>query len=330
MALRCPALRPGWPLGGRPRPPARSFLGPVLALVSGFLGGCGGSEGTGGGGTRSPDHRAPLPAPAEGIPPEGAGKGVRIADAGGRILELAHPPSRLISLVPSATETLLALGAGHLLVARTRYDTASALAHLPSVGGGLHPSLEAIVAAGPQVVVTFAGETDPVTAARLEAAGIAVFRIRPESLGEIRRTIRDLGRLVGRDDRADSILAALDQELEALQRRLQGRPKVRAAWLLGGHPPWVAGPGSYLDEVLGLAGGENVFHDAPSPYLPVSLEEFLVRRIDLILVSPGADSLLTPLPIPRITPPPALERPGPDLARWIRELARLLHPEAFL
>lgn len=326
MTARYPAHLADRLLGLRPHRDVRLSVR-VLALGFPLLIACGGSEGTEERGAGEAD-RASRRGQSVGSFAKKGGR-LRIPDADGKILELEQPPSRLISLVPSATEVLLALDAGSLLVARTRYDTASVLAHLPSVGGGLHPSLETIVAESPQVVVSFAGETDAVSAARLESAGIRVFRIRPESLREIRRTIQDLGRLVGREERADSILADMDRELEELRLKLEGRPRIRAAWLLGGDPPWVVGRGSYLDEVLSLAGGENVFRDMPSPYLPVSPEQFLVRRIDLLLVSPGADSLLPGAPLPKITPPPALERPGPDLARWIRELAQLLHPEAF-
>jgi iron complex transport system substrate-binding protein len=101
------------------------------------------------------------------------------------------------------------------------------------------------------------------------------------------------------------------------------------AYLLGGSPPWVAGPGSYLHQLLELAGARNVFSDLKGLYGPVNTEVFLVREMDLILVPQESDFGIpeTSVPIRRVSP--ALEIPGPDLARQAWALAEIIHPEAF-
>lgn len=260
--------------------------------------------------------------PSEGFP-------LRLVDASGDTILFRDPPRRVISLVPSASQILLALGAGERLAGRTDFDTARALAHLPSVGGGLNPSLEAVMALDPDLVIRFGGESDPTTSLRLDDLGITHLAVRPDGLRDIRRTIRHLGRITGREEEADSILGAMARDLERLEARVAGRPPVRVAYLLGGSPPWVAGPGSYLHELLELAGGVNVFADLEGLYGPVNVEAFLVRNMDLILAPEGIEVALPRIPVPLRRVSPELEIPGPDLARQAWDLARILHPGIF-
>jgi ABC-type Fe3+-hydroxamate transport system substrate-binding protein len=91
----------------------------------------------------------------------------------------------------------------------------------------------------------------------------------------------------------------------------------------------VAGPGTFIDELLATAGGENSFSDLKALYGPVSPEEFLVRKIDILLAPEGGEVLLPSGRIPLVRVSPALELPGPDLAQAIWQLAQILHPEVF-
>src|SRR5690606_7153648 len=100
---------------------------------------------------------------------------VSAIDDVGRAVRLEQPARRVISLVPAGTETLFALGAGDRVVGRTRYDVDDAVAHLPSVGGGLDPSLEAIVALAPDLVVAFETASESRIRPRIESLGIPVF-----------------------------------------------------------------------------------------------------------------------------------------------------------
>jgi iron complex transport system substrate-binding protein len=243
----------------------------------------------------------------------------------------SRPPRRIVSLIPSVSLTIQALGAGDLLVGRTDYDSAASLAHLPSVGGGIHPNLEALVALEPDLVIRFRGESDPATASRLDALGIHHLALRPDGIADVRETIRVLGEVTRREGAADSILTELDRTLDEIDRRVEGRPEVRVAYLLGGSPPWAAGPDTYIGELLEVAGGVNVFEDMGSLYGPVSPEALLAREIDLILTPEGGELDLPSqglLPLVRRVSP-ELEIPGPGLSRSARELASLIHPEAF-
>ncbi len=258
----------------------------------------------------------------------GADTLLAITDATGRQLYIRTPVSRVVSLVPSATETLQALGATSLLVGRTDYETNPALQHLPSVGGGLRPNLETLAALGPDLVIRFAGASDPVTPSQLDRLGIPHFAIEPNRLDDVFRIIAQLGQLVGREIQADSLSNSIQSELRSVGKRIEGRQRRRVAYLLGGHPPLVAGPGTFISDLLAVAGAENVFSDLTTRYAQVSLEEFLSRPIDLVLFS-SISSPDLPQGLHRRPVPEEFEIPGVHVAESARQLALILHPEAF-
>lgn len=253
---------------------------------------------------------------------------VRLEDDAGREIVLEAAPRRIISLVPSATDILIALGQADHLVARTDYDTERSVADLPSVGGGLSPSIERIVSLRPELVVHFRAESDPDTPRQLDAAGIPHVAIRPDRIEDVRRIVLLLGALVGEAATADSLEAAMDADLRAVEAKVAGTARPHVV-LLGGNPPSVAGPATFLHELLNLAGGDNVFSDIDELYAPISLEEILVRKVDLILAPEGTQipAALAAIPVRRF--PIEVLNPGLQVARSAWVLARLLHPDRF-
>ncbi len=253
---------------------------------------------------------------------------VVVVDAAGAEHRFERPPSKIISLVPSATETLLALGVGPTLVARTDFDTAAAVVHLPSVGGGLDPSLEVLVVHEPDLVVHFLGPNSAETVNRLAEFGIPSLAIRPDGIDDVRMIMRLLGRVTGKGALADSLIGTIDATLVNVAEAVRGRPPVRVAFLLGGATPYAAGPGSYVHQLLTLAGGQNVFADLRQLYAQVSLESLVVREIDFLLLPDGAQ----PPPgvdLPVRFVPESIQFPGPRLGEATLALAEILHPEAF-
>lgn len=277
----------------------------------------------------SGDAQDPPRAPASSLdePSDGAFP-VVVVDAAGDEHRFERPPTRIISLVPSATETLLALGAGDRLIARTDFDTMAAVAMLPSVGGGLDPSLEVLVVQEPDLVIRFEGPSSAGAAGRFAELGIPSLAIRPDGIEDVRQIVRLLGRVTGATAGADSLLSEIDATLDRVRDAVRGRPPVKVAFLLGGPAPWAAGAGSYIDQLLTLAGGENVFADLGQLYAQVSPESLVVRDIDLILLPDGADP--TPgvgRPVRYV--PESIQFPGPRLGEATLALAEILHPEAF-
>jgi len=291
-----------------------------LLLILLTLSGCGSDE------VREPPR---LTVDAGGTDPGAVSRPLTITDASGDEVTLASIPKRILCLVPSGTETLVSLGARDLLVGRTDFDTASALRELPSVGGGLHANVEAILALKPDLVITFAGDSDPDTPAALARLGVPHMAIAPNRIRDVRDIILDLGIITGRGARAEDLLAHMDLTLSEIRKRVGSLPRIRVAYLLGGTPPWVAGPGSYIDELIDIAGGQNVFSDLDVRYGPVNTELFLDRAIDLLLAARGSDFSIpeTRTPVRRV--PPGIEIPGPALAAAVMEMAQAIHPEAF-
>ena len=264
-----------------------------------------------------------------GAPVEDREASLRVTDASGTIVALPGPAQRIVSLVPSATQTLRAIGAEGALVGRTDFDLVAWAAGVPSVGGGIEPNLETIVALEPDLVIRFEGPQDPRTPQRLDELGIAHLAVRPDHIEDIYQTARILGVVTGHAEAADSLVAKIQRDLLALSERAAAFSRRRVVYVLGGTPPWVSGPGTYIDEILSLVGGDNVFRDLRVLYSSVSPEQLLTRDIEVVLHS-GASTF-----DPSLTPGArvvdigdALEIPGPDVAEAAYHVAELLHGQS--
>jgi len=195
----------------------------------------------------------------------------------------ATPPvaHRIVSLAPSSTELLFALGAGDQVVGRTtwcRYPPAALL--VADVGDGLNPNIEAIAARRPDLVVLYRSQLNETAATQLARLGIPAVTLAQDRLEDIAHPARELGRLTGRAGAGDSIGAAM----EALLKTPAPAPIRRVAFVVWDNPPMVIGGGSYLDQLATLAGGTNIFHDLGAASATVSIETIVARNPDVILV----------------------------------------------
>jgi iron complex transport system substrate-binding protein len=282
-----------------------------------------------------------------GAPPDSPPGGTRHTrtDDAGRVFDLSTPPARVISLVPSATEMIVALGAADRLVARTRYDQAPELAHLPSLGGGLDPNLEAVMALRPDLVVVTPDSDLRATVRRLEALGIPVFSGRSGTVEDLRRLAENLGAVLGGESmaRADAFLDSLRVGLAALERRADTLPRPSVLYLVWHDPPMAAGPGSYLDDLVRAAGGRSTFDDQPTAWPTVSVEEILRRDPDWVVLAEGDAAAGERLRWIQAAPgwrdlravregrvavveADLFNRPGPRILEAARTLAGILHP----
>jgi len=206
-----------------------------------------------------------------------------IRDARGRDL----PPGerhRLVSLVPSLTETVIELGAAGRLVGRTRFciHPADALAGVPAVGGPRDPDLEAVADLAPDLVLACLEENRAMDLAALEAAGVPVHAVHPRRLDDVDALLADYGRLLGTAGAAAAFradLAAARREAAAARRT----PARRAAALIWKDPWMAAGGGTYIDAVLAELGLANVYGDREG-YGQTTLAEMAGRRPGLVLL----------------------------------------------
>jgi len=250
-------------------------------------------------------------------------------DAAGDTLRLGTPPERIVALVPSVTRVVAELGEADRLVGRTRYDTASALSHLPSVGAGMGPDYEALVALGVDLVVYFVGASDPETPAQLERLGLPRFGVRPDDLDDVVELYDIFGRMLARPERGDALAASLRATLDSVRVATEaaGDASLGVVYLIDGDPPWAAGPATYIGQLIQLAGGTLLPADLPPLYTQISPESLIRADIDVILLSSEADfdaRLGEGRRLERV--PNWVEVPGPEVrdAAWL--IAEALHP----
>jgi iron complex transport system substrate-binding protein len=203
---------------------------------------------------------------------------VLVVDDAGDSVRIDAPARRVVSLHPTVTELIFALGAGDRLVGRTDgCDYPAAAGAVPSVGGWLPPNVEAVAARSPDLVVLYQGPTTAPAAARLRALGIAVLAIRTDHLADVSRLARLLGPALGTTRAADSLASSYDGALETLRRAAPpaaAPPVVLLAW---DQPLIVLGAGSFVSELVELAGARNAFGDIASSSAPVSIESLVAR-----------------------------------------------------
>lgn len=248
-----------------------------------------------------------------------------------------------MSLTPSTTEILFALDVGDRVVGVSRFcDFPPAARTRPRVGGFTDPSLEAILALTPDLVVGARGPTNRGVVEALAARGVATAFPPDGDLDDVRASIRTLGALAGAGRRADALVAAIDADLLAIRAALAGRRPVRTLVVLGSRPLAVAGPGGFLDDMLRAAGGENVVAEGP-PWPTIGVERVLELAPEVIVEAglgmgsePGLDWSRWPS-IPAVRDGRVVRiddvrllRPGPRVAEGAAVLARALHPDAAL
>ncbi|MFI5242591.1 MAG: ABC transporter substrate-binding protein [Gemmatimonadales bacterium] len=197
-------------------------------------------------------------------------------------------PARIASLNPSTTELLFALGAGPRLVARTTWDVWPAAARaVTDVGPGLRPNVEAVLAQHPDLVVLYASSENRVAAQQFAAAGIAVLSFRTDRLADFSRAARALGRAVGESANAEVVLDTMQRTLSRVRAATRSLEAPTVFWHVWDSPIYTIGRGSYLDELLTIAGGTNIYGDRADPSPQVSMED-IVRRDPRIILA-GAD-----------------------------------------
>ena len=241
---------------------------------------------------------------------------ISVVDDAGRTVALAQPPTRIVSLSPAVTELLFALGAGDRLVGRTTWcDYPPAARRIPSVGDGLNPNIEAVAARHPDLVVLYRSALNETAAAQLARLGIAAVVVQQDRLEDIARAARLLGHLTGTDRAGDSLTGALEQLVAGSRVPPARRPRTRVAFVVWDNPPVVIGAGSYLDELAGLVGAANVFHDIAAASATVGLETIVSRDPDLLVLL--RDSATA-------EPPGFLRRPEWRAVRAVRQ-ARIVY-----
>jgi ABC-type Fe3+-hydroxamate transport system substrate-binding protein len=195
------------------------------------------------------------------------------------------PARRVVSMNPSLTSILVALGASSTLVGIEEHaaDLHPELASVPIVGGLYNPSLESVVALEPDLVVLVPSAEQRDFRGRLEALGIDVLVLPNISVEEILTSIEVLGARVGRVAEARARVEEIRRTFVRVRAAAEGRPPVRAVVVLQRDPLFVVGRGSFIDEMLRAAGVDNVARDLPDPYPRAAVEWLIAAAPEVIL-----------------------------------------------
>ncbi len=253
-------------------------------------------------------------------------------------------PKRIVSLAPSVTETIFALGLGDRLVGVTTYcDYPPEAQKLPKIGDFMNPSLEAVMAQRPDLVIGVARATDPVRAREMERLGLKLLLVPLTNFGDILDSIRTISRRLGSGAAGEKLAAKIRAEVDDVKKRVAPARR-RPVLLVVGYQPLIAvGGRNFIDELITLAGGKNIAGDAAQPWLNLP-DEYVVARAPEVVIEAGMGSEREKFPkrwgdlksVPavregRIYPYPSdkILRPGPRFGAALSELARLIHPECF-
>ena len=258
-------------------------------------------------------------------------------DDAGRRMYFATPPARIVSLAPSITEMLFAMEAGEQLVGVTDFcDYPPEALKKPKVGYS-NPNLETLVALQPDLVVA------PSDFLKLEQLKIPVFILADKNVEGIFVHIQTLGRIVGHSAKADTVAMQLRHQVATIQQRVQGMAPVRMLYVLNSQPLITVGPGSFIDQLIGMAGGVNVAAKSVTPYPRLSMESVLQEDPEVLVFPVGKAegiseseqqawrqwSTMTAVKRSRLHQISAdwLNRPGPRIAQGLEALAAILHPD---
>lgn len=214
---------------------------------------------------------------------------MRVSDARGRPVTIRAKPMRIVSIAPSNTEILYALGLGDRVVGVTRYcDYPPQAKNKPKVGD-MTTSAEAVVALKPDLVLAHA-LVNSAAIPRLEKLGLTVFAIDPKTIGEVARDIRTIGRITARPETANRVASEMERRVAQVKKECAKRAALNVLVAIQPNPLWVAGPKTFVDEMIRLANAKNVAFDARPGFVTFSKELAISRNPDVIIAGVPADA----------------------------------------
>ena len=266
-------------------------------------------------------------------------------DDAGRKIFVADPPTRIVSLAPSVTEMLFAIGAGEHVVGVTSFCDYPPEAQAKPKVGGAFPNLEVVLSLKPTLVLAPRDFIRPDMVAKLDQLKITLFILEANTIEDVLRHIQTIGRMLGRSEQADTVAGDLRRRITEIKTRTAESTRPRVFYVLNSDPLMTAGPGSFIHQLIELAGGMNVAAGSPVAYPRLSLEEVIKQDPQVILFPIGDDegipdreqqrwlrwTTLSAVKQNRFVRIPSvlLDRPGPRVVDGLERLAQQLHPELF-
>jgi iron complex transport system substrate-binding protein len=260
-------------------------------------------------------------------------------DFGNAIRIPAVPPSRIVSLNPATTEIFFAIGAGHRLIGRTKFDSwPDSARFVPDLGNGINPNVEAILGARPDLVVLYASQDNRAAATRLTASGINTVSLKNDHIADFARTTMLLGAILHDTARAATVRDSVQRTLARVQAATRGVSRPTVFWHIWDAPLITVGSGSFMDELVNIAGATNVYRDIHGPSGEITLEDVARRDPHFILAGPIGTHAIESDPRWRIVraarenrilvvDTTIVARPAVRLGEAAVSLVKLIHPE---
>ncbi len=266
-----------------------------------------------------------------------------MVDGLGRSITLPVSPRRVVSLAPSVTDSLFALGFGDRVVGVSDFCVPPpGTRPVARVGGMLNPSLEAIRALRPDLLIGTTSGNDPSLASEAAALGLPLYTVHTPDVAATLRALEEIAGILGDRGRGEALAADLRRRLDSVRARVAPYEPARVLFLVWGEPLVVPGAPAFLTDALRFAGAASVTADASAAWPAFDLESAIARAPEVILTTEKNRTMAERLPhdpawagVPAVrrrrilVVSEAIEQPGPGVVGGIEEFARLLHPEAF-
>jgi iron complex transport system substrate-binding protein len=266
------------------------------------------------------------------------GSAVEHDDFGGTMPRFTSPPQRIVSMNPATTDLLFAVHAGPRIVGRSKWDLyPDSAALVPSLGDALRPSVEAVLGARPDLVILYASEDNRPAYDRFREAGIGVVALRIDRIEQFDRAARLLGRLTGNPDAGAYVADSVQRTIARVREATRDMSRPRVFWRIWDAPLITIGRGSFLSQLVDIAGARNVYEDIAAPSQQVAFEDVVRRDPEFVLVGPEGGAVVTRDPAwrairavregrVRIVDTTLVGRPSVRLGEAAVHLAQLLHP----
>lgn len=272
------------------------------------------------------------------------GKERLLTDEMGRKVKIPYPAKRIISLAPSITEILFALGLNEEIAAVTNFcDYPEAVLKKPRIGGFINPSIEKIVSLKPDLIIATRDGNRWETIHRLSDLGFTVYLIRPKSFSGVMKAIHHIGVMVGREEESRKIIVNMISKKEEIATRTKSLPKPKVFFQIGYAPIMTVGRETLADDLIRLAGGNSISRDESVSYPLYSVETIISKGPEIIIMSSmesKRDYLnlvkkwqnWTSIPAVKknaiyVVDSNLVDRPTPRIVEGLEALAKMIHPE---
>jgi len=277
--------------------------------------------------------------------PSGPSNAAVYNDDIGRSVQIPSYPRRIVSLAPSITETLFALGLDREIVGVTDFcNYPEAALSKPKVGSFISLSAEKIVSLSPDLILATADGNRKESVEQLVRLGLPVYTVSPSNLNQTLRMISTIGRMTGREKEAHALVRKLQQRIRHVTTATEHLPRPKVFFQVGIDSLITVGRDTFLNELITLAGGVNISGEETVRYPRYSIERILTAAPDVVIVTSmkGEGSFeqvkknwsrWSSLPAVRTGRIYLMEtdlvfRPSPRIVDGLEELTRLIHPEA--